>query len=98
MTIFQRITTYLFISFISVAAVAKNLPSDIEPGDGINEIQLPLNKKSAAELVRIETKGKILSVDEAKQNGIKIFKVKVLHSTGKVKNHIVDSRTGHSLK
>jgi len=45
---------------------AAHLPDDIEPGDAVNDIQLPLTRESAAELVRIESEGKVLSVDEKK--------------------------------
>lgn len=96
MTSFQRILVYLLFAVFSTFVFAKSLPDDIEPGDGINEIKLPLNKKSAAELVRIETKGKILSVDKEKVNGKNIFIVKALHNNGKVKNHYVDPQTGRA--
>ena len=98
MNLFQRIFVYLFFAIFSTFALAKSLPDDVEPGDGINEIQLPLNKKSAAELVRIETKGKILSVDKENYKGKNIFKVKTLHANGKVKNHFIDPQTGRAPK
>jgi hypothetical protein len=47
---------YLFIFMIlslSAPLFAKYLADDIEPGDGVNEIQLPLSKESAAELIRM---------------------------------------------
>jgi uncharacterized membrane protein YkoI len=96
MTSFQRIFVLFLFATINSSAFAKSLPDDIEPGDGINEIELPLNKKSAAELVRIETKGKILSVEKNKINGKNIFVVKTLHNDGKVKNHYLDSQTGRA--
>jgi hypothetical protein len=96
MTSFQRFFVYVFFTVFSSVALARSLPDDVEPGDGINEIQLPLNKKSAAELVRLETQSKILSVDEEKYNGINIFKVKTLHKNGKVKNHLIDPHTGRA--
>tara|TARA_R110000772_G_C13118513_1_gene421553 strand:- start:47 stop:298 length:252 start_codon:yes stop_codon:yes gene_type:complete len=74
---------------------AKHLAEDIEPGDGINEIQLPLTKESAAELVRMETNGKILSVEEAPHKDHFIFKIKVLHNDGKIKIYRLDPKTAH---
>jgi len=96
MTSFRHLC--LILCLITSVSVAKSLPDDIEPGDGVNEIELPLNKKSAAELIRIETRGKILAVKEAVIDGRKTFKVKVLHLNGKVKQHLIDAQTGHAPK
>jgi len=88
----------LFLSIIlilPIASYAAHLPDDIEPGDNVNEIQLPLTKESAAELIRLESKGKVLSVDKAKFQGKVIFKIKVLHRDGKIKNYRLDPATGH---
>jgi hypothetical protein len=74
---------------------AARLADDIEPGDGVNEIQLPLTKKSAAELIRLENSGKILSVDEQVYKGKTVFKVKVLHSGGTIKHYLLDPTTAH---
>lgn len=74
---------------------ATQLPDDIEPGDGINEIQLPLTKQSAAELVRVESQGKVLSVDKVNYRGISVFKVKVLHDNGKIKFYRLNPDTGY---
>ena len=41
---------YLFISItlsLTLNVFAAQLPDDIEPGDGVNDIQLPLTKESA---------------------------------------------------
>ncbi len=84
----------LLLTSLSVHAV--QLPDDIEPGDGINEIQLPLTKQSAAELIRVESGGKVLSVDRGKLKGKKIFKVKVLHDNGKIKFYRLDPQTGYA--
>lgn len=89
---------YLFISItlsLTLNVFAAQLPDDIEPGDGVNDIQLPLTKESAAELVQIEQQGKILSVDSNKHNGKIIFRVKVLHENGKIKIYRLDRETGH---
>ncbi|NQZ54233.1 MAG: hypothetical protein HRT93_08285 [Piscirickettsiaceae bacterium] len=89
---------YLFISItlsLTLNVFAAQLPDDIEPGDGVNDIQLPLTKESAAELVQIEQQGKILSVDSNKHNGKIIFRVKVLHENGKIKVYRLDRETGH---
>jgi uncharacterized membrane protein YkoI len=89
---------YLFIFMIlslSAPLFAKYLADDIEPGDGVNEIQLPLSKESAAELIRMESKGKILSVEEKPYRGKFIFKIKVLHDDGKIKIYRLDPQTAH---
>ncbi|MDC9724583.1 MAG: hypothetical protein PSN44_01500 [Gammaproteobacteria bacterium] len=89
---------YLFticLLIVSLSVVAAHLPDDIEPGDGVNEIQLPLTKTSAAELIRLETKGQILSVEEKKVKGKTIFRIKVLHNNGKIKMYPLDPSTGH---
>ena len=96
MNAFRHIFTLLIFT-LSMPVFAAHLPDDIEPGDAVNDIQLPLTRESAAELVRIESDGKVLSVDEKKDNGDTIFRVKVLHENGKIKIYSVDQKTGHTL-
>ncbi len=89
---------YLFITMFltsSAPLFAKYLADDIEPGDGVNEIQLPLTKESAAELIRMESKAKILSVEEKPYRDKFIFKIKVLHDDGKIKIYRLDPQTAH---
>jgi len=89
---------YLFtimLLTLSAPLFAKYLADDIEPGDGVNEIQLPLTRESAAELIRMESKGKILSVEETPHRGKFIFKIKVLHDDGKIKIYRLDPQTAH---
>ncbi|MBD3633558.1 MAG: hypothetical protein HUJ23_01450 [Methylophaga sp.] len=74
-----------------------SIPYEQQPGNIINEIALPLTKHTAAELAKIETGGKILSVDEQRAGKNTIFRVKVLHNNGKVKVHRIDRDTGHTL-
>jgi uncharacterized membrane protein YkoI len=74
-----------------------HVPYEQQPGNIINEIALPLTKHTAAELAKIETGGKILSVDEQHQGDSVIFRVKVLHNNGKVKVHRIDRDSGHTL-
>lgn len=74
-----------------------SVPYEQQPGNIINEIALPLTKHTAAELAKIETAGKILSVDEHQTGDNVIFRVKVLHDNGKVKVHRIDRDTGHTL-
>ncbi len=84
--------TFLIFSFQVYSA---KLPDDIEPGDSINEIELPLTKRSAAELIRVESNGKVLSVDKKPYKGKFIFRVKVLLDNGTVKFYKLDPDTGH---
>ena len=74
-----------------------SVPYEQQPGNNINEIALPLTKHTAAELAKIETGGKVLSVDEQRTDNAWIFRVKVLHDSGKVKVHRIDRDTGHTL-
>ena len=92
----RRYITLLSLLLASFTAYCDHLPDDIEPGDGTNEIQLPLTKKSAAELIKVESNGKVLSVDEEQDNGKTIFRVKVLHNDGKIKIYRLDPETGHA--
>lgn len=87
--------TILFL-MLPFSVSAAHLADDIEPGDGVNEIELPLTKSSAAELIRIESKGKVLSVDKKKVKGKMLFRVKVLHNNGKIKIYQLDPSTGHA--
>lgn len=73
------------------------IPYEQQPGNIINEIALPLTKHTAAELAKIETGGKILSVEEQPSGDKLIFRVKVLHDNGKVKVHRIDRDSGHTL-
>jgi len=95
MTLLRYLFTPLLL-VLSLSVLAAHLPDDIEPGDGVNEIQLPLTKSSAAELVRVESNGKVLSVNKKEVKGNIIFRVKVLHKDGKIKIYPLDSQTGHA--
>lgn len=75
----------------------EQMPYEDQPGNSINEIALPLTEHTAAELAKIETGGKVLSVDRIKQGDFTIFRVKVLHDNGKVKIHRIDRDTGHAV-
>lgn len=96
MNAFRLIFTLLIFT-LPMTTYAAHLADDIEPGDAVNEIQLPLTKESAAELVRLESQGKILSVDKKNDKGNTVFRVKVLHNNGKIKIYSVDQKTGHTL-
>ncbi|EEF81220.1 hypothetical protein MDMS009_212 [Methylophaga thiooxydans DMS010] len=72
-------------------------PYENAPGNSINEIELPLTRHTAAELAKVETNGKILSVDEESRDNKVIFRIKVLHNNGKVKVHRIDRDTGHAV-
>ncbi len=88
----------LFALCLSVTVQAdEQLPYENAPGNSINEIELPLTRHTAAELAKVETDGKILSVDEETRNNQVIFRIKVLHNNGKVKVHRSDRDTGHSI-
>lgn len=93
----QLLRFFFTITLLSLSQpiLANYLADDIEPGDGVNEIQLPLTKESAAELIRMETDGKILSVDEAQYLDNIIYKVKVLHENGKIKIYRLNPQTAH---
>ena len=86
----------LSLPMLSLSANAARLVDDIEPGDSVNEIQLPLTKQSAAELIRVESQGKVLSVDKNEFEGKTIFRVKVLHDDGKIKFYRLDPLTGYA--
>ena len=90
----RYLITFLIIS-LSTSVFSDHLADDIEPGDGTNEIQLPLTKESAAELIRLESEGEVLSVDTRKHKNAIIFRVKVLHDNGKIKFYSLDPKTGH---
>jgi uncharacterized membrane protein YkoI len=86
----------LFIVLLPFSSIhAAKLADDVEPGDGVNEIQLPLTKESAAELIRVETRGKVLSVEKKPYKNSVVFNVKVLHDDGIVKVYRLDPNTGH---
>jgi len=86
----------LLLFSLSLPVNSAQLPDDIEPGDNVNEIQLPLTKQSAAELIRVEYQGKVLSVSEGQYKDKDIFKIKVLHDNGKVKSYRLDPQTGYA--
>ncbi|NOQ94481.1 MAG: hypothetical protein GQ547_07605 [Methylophaga sp.] len=86
----------IFFLTLSLSVIAAHLPDDIEPGDSVNDIQLPLTKTSAAELIRVEKKGKILSVEKKKVKGKSVFRIKVLHKNGKIKMYSLDPSTGNA--
>lgn len=91
---------YLLMSLLLLALplqADEHIPYEQQPGNIINEIALPLTKHTAAELAKLETGGKILSVDEENRNDMVIFRVKVLHNNGKVKVHRINRDTGHAV-
>jgi membrane-associated protease RseP (regulator of RpoE activity) len=90
---------YLLLSLLMLGLPVmadEDIPYEQQPGNSINEIALPLTKHTAAELAKIETGGKILSVDEQEGDNSVIFRVKVLHNNGKVKVHKFNRDTGHA--
>jgi len=91
--------SYLLLALcLSVPVQADELPPyENSPGNSINEIELPLTRHTAAELAKVETNGKILSVDEESRDNKVIFRIKVLHNNGKVKVHRIDRDTGHAV-
>ncbi len=94
MQLLRYLFTITFLS-LSVALFATQLEEGIEPGDGVHEIQLPLTKESAAELIRMESKGKILSVERAPFIDKFIYKIKVIHDDGTIKIYRLDAHTAH---
>lgn len=86
----------LLITALPVSA-DESVPYERQPGNSINEIRLPLTRHTAAELAKVETQGQVLSVEEDWQDNRVIFRVKVLHNSGKVKVHRFDRNTGHAL-
>lgn len=95
---FKRRFLLLLILLAPLSLLAdEQIPYEQQPGNSINEIVLPLTKHTAAELAKVETNGKILSVDEQRRGDKLIFRVKVLHDNGKVKVHSFDRDTGHAL-
>lgn len=95
MNIFRTLTT-LFSLTLSTVVLSAHLPDDIEPGNSVNEIQLPLTKESAAELIRVESGGKTLSVTSKKYNDEIIFHIKVLHDNGTIRVYRLNPKTGHA--
>ncbi len=59
-----------------------------------NNINLPLTKQSAANIIQLQSKGRILSVNKKSINNKTIFIIKVLYDNGKVKNYSLDAATG----
>ncbi len=86
----------IFMLFNLPSQADDHVPYEEQPGNSINEIALPLTQHTAAELAKIETGGKILSVEEEPRDGTVIFRVKVLHNNGKVKVHRFNRDTGHT--
>ena len=59
-----------------------------------HNVNLPLTKQSAADIIQSESNGKILSVNKKASNDKTIFIIKVLYDNGKVKNYSLDAATG----
>ena len=92
----MRWYSYLLLAIFIVSSPvwAEHVPDHIKQSARVDNIPLPLTKNTAAELARIQSGGKILSVDEQKQGNRTIFRVKVLHNNGKVKIYHIDRDTG----
>lgn len=61
-----------------------------------DDIKLPLTQETAAQLVKSESKGKILSIETRVINDKNIFRIKVIHDSGRMKVYLIDPKTGHS--
>lgn len=92
----HRYLIILILFSFSLPVNSARIPDDIEPGDAVNEIQLPLTKQSAAELIRVEYQGKVLSVNESQHKGKDVLRIKLLHDDGKVKYYKLDPQTGYA--
>ncbi len=77
----------IFYVLVSPSAFAVNLPNA--------DIQLPLTKQSAAEVIQQKYQGKLLSVNEENTGGNIIFLIKMLHDDGEMKVYSLDAATGH---
>lgn len=82
---------------LPVMVWADHLPADAEPGTSVNDIPLPLTQKTAAELAQVENGGKVLAVHAEVYENHDIFRVKMLHDDGKVKNYRIDRETGYTM-
>ncbi|WP_266275759.1 PepSY domain-containing protein [Methylophaga sp. OBS3] len=90
--------TLLILTMLApMPSIAKHLPDDAEPGTSVNDIALPLTKNTAAELARVETGGRVLSVQEELYYDHNVYRVKVLHVDGKVKTYRIDRDTGQRM-
>ncbi|HDZ16504.1 MAG TPA: hypothetical protein ENI26_11335 [Methylophaga aminisulfidivorans] len=93
----KLLTLFTLLTICFTAMANEEPPFEQAPGNNINEIALPLTKDTAAELAKIETAGKVLSVDEERYGNRIVFRIKVLHNNGKVKIHRLDRDTGHAI-
>jgi len=93
----------ILLLFVAYPAYSQHLADDTDPGDPVNDIELPLTAETAAELIAIETGGKILSSKEVDLGtatpGTLYFRVKVLlDKKGIIKIYLLDAHTGHKPK
>lgn len=94
----RLVHTLLILAMLApLPLIAKHLPEDAEPGTSVNDIPLPLTRNTAAELARVETGGRVLSVQEEDYYEHNVFRVKVLHEDGKVKTYRIDRDTGQRM-
>jgi uncharacterized membrane protein YkoI len=59
-----------------------------------DKVELPLTQQSAAEIIQLESSGKILSVNNQEKDGEILFLIKVLHTDGKIKIYSLEASTG----
>ncbi len=64
------------------------------PSYASDDIELPLTKESAAKLIQQKTDGQVLSVDTEDKGGKTLYRIKVLHESGKIKIYNLDAATG----
>jgi len=96
----MKFSWYLILVMLTLplSGYTDHLPPEAEAGTSINDIALPLTKKTAAELAQVETGGRVLSVDQEQYQNHTIFRVKVLHQDGKVKTYRLDRQTGYQMQ
>jgi len=92
----MRLFRYLILisCLCSMPTMAESASETGVAVDAVNNIALPLTKETAAELAKVETGGRILSVHEEKLEEIDLFRVKVLHENGTVRTYRIERDTG----
>ena len=57
----------------------------------------PVSKQQAASIAKSKFQGKVIAVDESKQDSTPVFRVKVLDTKGGLHTVIIDHQTGNVI-
>jgi uncharacterized membrane protein YkoI len=77
---------FLLLVSLLISLLATGMPSDAWAQ--------PVSKQQAASIAKSKFQGRVIAVDEGRQDNVKVYRVKVLDKQGGLHTVIIDHQTG----